>query len=136
MDPLSALGLAGNIITFVDFSWKILAEANSIYKSPTGASEEAAFLEKIVRDVNGHADALAAFPGDGQLRELANETRAIASELLNGLSMLQARTGRSRWKSFVVALKEVWGRDKTESLLKRLQMLQDRINSHLHYITT
>ena len=38
LDPLTAIGLAGNIVQFVDFSSKIVGKANKIYESVDGAS--------------------------------------------------------------------------------------------------
>lgn len=40
MDPLTALGLAGNILAFVDFTAKILKRAIEIYDSADGHSQE------------------------------------------------------------------------------------------------
>ncbi len=47
MDPLSALGLAGNIITFVQFAGALFSGAQQIRLSADGASEEIATIEDI-----------------------------------------------------------------------------------------
>ena len=47
MDPVAALGLAGNIVQFVGFSCRVLQDTKSLYKSTTGASAENDVLEVI-----------------------------------------------------------------------------------------
>jgi hypothetical protein len=40
MDLLAAVGLAGNIFTFVDIGHKVLKSANTIYSAASGATAE------------------------------------------------------------------------------------------------
>ncbi|KAF2085306.1 hypothetical protein K490DRAFT_67957 [Saccharata proteae CBS 121410] len=40
MDPVSAIGLAGNIFQFIDFAAKLFSEAQNIYESVTGLPDE------------------------------------------------------------------------------------------------
>ena len=60
MDPVAALGLAGNIVLFVDFSCKVLQDTKSLYKSTTGASADNDVLEVICRDLTDLDNALTA----------------------------------------------------------------------------
>jgi hypothetical protein len=137
MDTITALGVAGNVVTFVDFAWAVLTEARTIYKSSDGASDEAGFLDTLVSDMRRQHDALISDPtAPKDLLKLVEKSKYIASELLKALTELQAQPKRSKWKSFVAALKEVWGKNKTESLLNRLLNLQSQINSHLISATT
>jgi hypothetical protein len=132
MDPITALGIAGNVVTFVDFAWTVLSEARTIYRSSDGASDEAGFLDTLVSDVRRQHNGLISDPtAPKDLLTLIDKSKRIASELLKALADLQAQPKRSKWKSFVAALKEVWGKNKTESLLNRLLNLQGQINSHL-----
>jgi hypothetical protein len=132
-----ALGVAGNVIAFVDFLWTILSEARGIYKSPAGESDQARFIDMLVSDVDRQNEALLRIPRgmeNGKLKDLVKESRAISNEIVSGASVL--KKSRSRWRCFLAALKEVWGRGKTDGLMRRLGMLQSQITTHLVAIMT
>lgn len=40
MDPLSSLGVAGNVIQFIDFGIKLVSRFKQIYRSADGALQE------------------------------------------------------------------------------------------------
>jgi hypothetical protein len=40
MDPISILGLAANILQFIDYGTQLLSGTQEIYRSATGASSE------------------------------------------------------------------------------------------------
>ena len=50
MDPLTALGLAGNIITFIDFSQKLFSKTQQIYRAADGFSADQRNLNNQLRD--------------------------------------------------------------------------------------
>ena len=116
--------------------WTILTEAREIYKSPSGHDEESRFLEILLGDIHSqHARLLDLPQASDELRALLREGRSILDEVELGISAVKTQK-RSRWKSFVSALKAVWGRDKIEGLMKRLGRLQSQVNAHLLYMTT
>ncbi|KAK1955985.1 hypothetical protein LY78DRAFT_663887 [Colletotrichum sublineola] len=51
MDPITALSLASNIISFIDFGTKLLHGTKNIYDK--GFLEENATLEVVARQMNG-----------------------------------------------------------------------------------
>jgi hypothetical protein len=136
-DPFAALGLAGNIITFVDFTWKLLSGAHSIYRSHSGTSESNELLQIIARDVSSLSNAVlieeSSFK-DLDLYGLATETRRVADEILNALEKLKVHGGKSRWKSLKAALKDVWSREEIENLEQRLSKLQAQVTAHVQQL--
>jgi hypothetical protein len=44
MDPLTAIGLAGNILAFIDFGTKLVTAAYEVYESKEGATKARSFL--------------------------------------------------------------------------------------------
>ncbi|KAK8074348.1 hypothetical protein PG994_005247 [Apiospora phragmitis] len=56
MEALAALGLASNVVSFVDFSWKLLTGANAIYASGSGVADDVQFLDSIIRDAQRHGN--------------------------------------------------------------------------------
>ncbi len=51
MDPLTALGLASNVLQFVDFVAKLVSTGVEVAGSVQGASEETVDLEKIYKSL-------------------------------------------------------------------------------------
>jgi hypothetical protein len=51
MDPITAIGLASSILTFIDFAGKIVSGTYEILHSETGATAENAHVETIVKDL-------------------------------------------------------------------------------------
>ena len=47
LDPMAALGLAGNIVQFVDFSIKLVGKVHEIHKSVDGALAENLDIEIV-----------------------------------------------------------------------------------------
>jgi hypothetical protein len=52
LDPFSALGVAANVVQFIDFGSKLISESHEIYKSATGTSTGMVELEMIYVDLN------------------------------------------------------------------------------------
>jgi hypothetical protein len=84
MEPLSAIGLAGNIIQFVDFGTKFVSVAAEIYKSSTGSLQENEELALIVRDLEQQSSTISSAletSGDPLIGQLLASCKTIASEL-------------------------------------------------------
>jgi ABC-type Fe3+/spermidine/putrescine transport system ATPase subunit len=141
MDPLVAAGLVGNIITFVDFSAKVLSRARQLYESANGAIEENDELESLTKNLREFADRiqrdLTQIPQKGHFRaglnretvlnNLSQQCIQVADELLESLDSIKVKgDGRTR-KSAVQAVKTVWKQDHIDSLQRRL----DRISKQL-----
>ena len=114
--PLSALGVAGNIVQFVDFSCKLIRKSSDIYHSANAENTE---LDKIGRFLRGFNSDLASSllsleTHELVLRDLASSCRIVAQELLSTIG--QVKGPLSRGKSSCQALKAVWGRDKVHQL--------------------
>jgi hypothetical protein len=133
MDPLSALGVASNILAVVEFAWTLLTEARAIHKSPDGATTDVVFVETIVHDIC-HLDGTLSIstPTDNdELRGLVEQSQEITKELLVALEDIKISSERSRWKSLSAAFKGVWGKDKLKHLVLKLQIIQKNIARHI-----
>jgi hypothetical protein len=51
MDPITALGVAGTIVQFVDFGIRVVSKSNKIYHSGDGSLAENYDLEKVANDL-------------------------------------------------------------------------------------
>lgn len=130
MEALAALGLASNIISFVDFTWKLLAGANEIYASGSGIAGDVQFLDTVTKDVQHHAErVVAAQTSTPQLRNLARQCDEVAQELLSSIEKMRAKGGNTRWISFLAALKGVHSQKKIDQLTDKISKIQARMSA-------
>lgn len=131
-DPLTSLGLASRLIQFVDFSCKLFQGTRSIYKSATGSSEENSSLHFIVADVQRLSQGIEASESHPEdLRRLAIEIKRLSEELLGALEELRLKEKKTKWKSFQLAMREVWNKQKLTGMSDRLSRLQAQLNAHI-----
>lgn len=124
MDPVSAIGLASAIITFVEFSWTLVKGTGDIYKSPTGYSRENASigtviadLEEVTRSIN--TDIRGRDKHENALVVLAEQCESLSKELLQALGKLK-KTGDSKREALKLALKSMRKEKEIASIEKRL----------------
>src|SRR4051794_16222482 len=111
MDPFTAIGLAGTILTFVDVGVKVLGAARKMRASASGATDENESLASMSLRFNAALAAidskLSASPMNKQemaLDELAKECRGVSDELLALLGELKAK----RPDSTASSLRAAW----------------------------
>lgn len=51
IDPLTAIGLAGNIVQFIDFGTKIVSKARDIHTSAVGATRDVSDLNHVTEEL-------------------------------------------------------------------------------------
>lgn len=135
VDPLTCLALAGNIIQFIDFTWKLLSESRAIYHSTTGSSDDHVVLGSIVRALHPLvANLTISTTASDQLKEIATTCQEISAKLLKAVDTLEVEGQNNRWKSFVLALKSVWKKDQITQLTVQLEMAQRQLNTHLLFM--
>jgi hypothetical protein len=130
MEALAAVGLAGNIVQFIDFSCKLFDQANSIYHSQSGASKGAQDLETITESLLGLSARLEKSlenqyrrgnPNAQQkLKILAKGCRDTAKELVTVLQSVRAKSAGSKWHSFRASLAGLLKESEINDLEKRL----------------
>jgi nucleotidyltransferase/DNA polymerase involved in DNA repair len=143
MAELAALGLAGNIITFIDFGVKLFREGQQIYASASGTTEEQTELEAITTDIKLLAqklqpslNATATLTRDeSELRRLAQGCEELTEDLLKVLRKLRGHNGGNRkWESFKQALGRVLKEKEIRNLEERLARYQNQIGQRLIYL--
>ncbi|KAH0536562.1 hypothetical protein FGG08_006570 [Glutinoglossum americanum] len=143
MAELAALGLAGNIVQFVDFGIKLFSEGWELYKSTQGICIEGHELEIVTVDLKRLTGDLrsttllslhAKSPStdDIRLRELAGSCGELADELLKLLDDLKVKgLYHRKWKSFKQALNHARKQKKIKNLEERLKKFQEQIGIRL-----
>ncbi|KAH0543515.1 hypothetical protein FGG08_002183 [Glutinoglossum americanum] len=136
MDPLAAAGLAGNIITFVDFVTKVLSRARQLSESASGATAENDELESLTKNLKTLADSTRRRPSEMPqdhfhlnitsetiLDNLSQQCIQVADELLETLDSVKVKgDGRTR-NNAVQAVKTVWKQDHIDALQRRLDRI-------------
>jgi hypothetical protein len=132
IDPITALGLASNVVQVVDFAAKLIGESQKIYKSVSSASEDHIILDTVACDIHRLCDSITVPEGcSDTLKQLTDDTKRISQELLGVLEKLTVKGQKTRWKSFVVAVRGVLGQEEIDSLARRLSRLQGQLNTHI-----
>ena len=127
-EALVALGVAANVVQFIDFGGRILSEGYRLQKCKGVSPSKNEELESIALDLQKLHDELqcpenktyqAPTPNDIQLQRLAEQCRDVCLELLAALEKMKT-VESGKWRSFRVALKTVWGESRIKSLQVRL----------------
>ena len=136
MDPLSALGLAGNVMTFIDFASRLINGSLELYHSTDGATASHRVLEDVTRDLGDlcdsltptQSDALGSGPSDSEIELLPflGPCKALGHELLTVLEGLKIHGRRKAWKSARQALKSVWKANKIKSYQNQLDLYRSQ----------
>lgn len=142
MDPLTALGLASNVIQIVDVSTRIVSKGQSIYKSADGTLAENVDAEAVATDLNllntklqhsleaSKCTELLSHD-DKSLMVLCGKCSALSNELLWKLNKLKVTGKHRKWKSARQALKSVAGKDDVQRFANRLAVYREEINFNI-----
>lgn len=136
MDPFAAIGLAGNIITFLEFGYNVLSKAREIQNSGRGISSSNQALASMTQRLQDVASSLS---GNGttaiseSLAQLVAECHKTSQDLLNMLEKLRASSPASTRSSLRAAFREMSGKKKNEvhELEKRLDRCRQQLNLEL-----
>ena len=133
LESLAALGLAANIVQFVEFGSKLFSESRALYKASDKPVEESVELEIISKALKSLSDDLGAIPSSttpqpqAELLPLAKRCQTIADELLVALNELHVKGANGKWRCFRSSLKRIWKSREIENMARRL----DSICGHL-----
>jgi hypothetical protein len=151
MEALVAVGLASNVVQFVDFAGKIISQTIRIYrekpKDTDGDDDEEethySHLEAITSDLERFnanlkrsmvsGDGLQAHElssSDREILRMCGECNKITGSLLTALGKLRG-TKKKLWSSFASALKTVWSESEIQALRQTLDSYRQQITLHV-----
>ena len=141
MDPLTAIGLASNILSFIDFGFEVVSIAKDIHGSPTGKSEDGRNIEAVVKQMRAFS-ALLQPPDDAQLAggdkalcALATECSGVSDEILRLLEKIRPKDPKSKSSSLAAAFKTKWYEGELRKLGERLDHSRAQLTLQLDYLT-
>jgi hypothetical protein len=139
MDPISAFGLAVNIIALVDFVGRVISYSSDAYKSSDGKIPENSELRNVterLRQLNKDVDQrIKTRREDGselseseyKQEQLGLQCQSVAAELIQVLDTIQGQGSQTRWSSARQAILTIWNKEKIENLEKRLDRFRQEL---------
>ncbi|KAL5381575.1 hypothetical protein DPSP01_007027 [Paraphaeosphaeria sporulosa] len=139
LETLAAVGLAGNIFQFIDFTGKLFNTAVKIYQSQDGATREAESDEDIAWSLQQSCEKLNAGINSIQENKLATQTtrtslvtlatncKAAAEEMIVALEALKSKKPGSKWKSLKAALATAWKESDLEAMRRKLDTYRSQL---------
>ncbi|KAI1800955.1 hypothetical protein F4811DRAFT_564394 [Daldinia bambusicola] len=138
MDPFAAIGLAGNIVTFVDFGFKLIFTAKNIYKSESGSStdnEDLSFMTQRLQQLTGELKGARSVGSSSQqnvrLCEVAIECEGVSVELATLFDKLKVKNPKSKRHALKAAARNWWKGDQKSELEKRLDRCKQQLSLEL-----
>jgi hypothetical protein len=135
IEALEAIGIAGNIIQFIDFAARLISTAFEIHASATGNSREFEEVDAVTTHLRVQLSILTqAFNSsqDYELKNLLQSSMDVASEL----SSLVEGKGRSKGRvdSILKAMSALRNREKVSGLEGRVNRIRNGILTHLNVL--
>jgi hypothetical protein len=135
MDPFAAIGLAGNIIAFLDFGFKLLSKSKDIYASASGAlarHEDLALMtdnfRSMAKTIQISIPSSSVTSEELALHRLAGECEVASTDLIKLLDELKAKNPRSKRESLSAAFREWRRRDKVKEVESKLDQCRQQLN--------
>ncbi|KAF2997486.1 hypothetical protein E8E14_005111 [Neopestalotiopsis sp. 37M] len=126
MDPMSALGIASAITTFIDFSWSLVTGTIEVHRNGAVNDDQdigtiVSDLESIIHDLRKQGPGLTR--AEKSVANLSEQCLATSQEIQNLLQPLMVRscTKRTIWKSVKAQWTIMTGKEKIDELTSKLQ---------------
>ena len=138
MDPVTALGVAGNVITLVELGAKIFSTSREVFQK--GQVEEYFDLELVVKNIRNISQDLEASLQSTEssaksaqseheviLRRLAERIQEICQEISQVLTKIHIKGRQNKWSSLRAAIRTIWNEDRINALRKRLDEIRQEL---------
>jgi hypothetical protein len=132
MEAIAAVSFAANVLQFIEYSHGLISEASEAYQSLSGTSAENVELELVTRSLRDLSSKISNQDGlvqDNGIKQIAESTRVVSTELLSTLDKLRIRDGPHRkWRTLRHAIESVWKRQKIVQMQTRLENLRNQLS--------
>lgn len=142
MDPVTAIGLASGILSFITFSSKLISGAIKIHDAVDGHLAENRSRQLVIQEMKKFNARLLA-PNDstlvGQdkgLCALATECQTLASDLIALLERIKPKNHKSKAQSLWSALKNVIHEKEKIDLEQRLDRCRSQLELQITFLTS
>lgn len=141
MDPLTAIGLASNILSFIDFSVSLFKSAKEVHDSTNGTLDDNRSRETVVREMEQLSSQLLTCQaanhsgGNEALENLARECHYTSVQLISLLQKIKPKDAGSKCDSILSALRnKLYDKDR-EDLEARLAQYRSQLELQLSFLS-
>ncbi|KAJ5693377.1 hypothetical protein N7462_002800 [Penicillium macrosclerotiorum] len=132
MDPVTAISIAGNVLAFIDLSYKVISGVNEVLSTASGMTPENEHLGVLVQDLNLITrnlvtDAPARTENEKQLCALAANCHELSGELYQLLRRLRVGDSKSKWEGLRVKWQSLRKEKEIDSIERKLNGYQSQI---------
>ncbi|KAF2795864.1 hypothetical protein K505DRAFT_373641 [Melanomma pulvis-pyrius CBS 109.77] len=138
LEAFAALSLTANIVQFIDFGGKLFSKARQVHHSKDGFSKDHADLESATKSLKQLMQHLSSSTttitiadnishDEEELIRLAKDCIGLADELIQLLEKVRGTGRRTKWESFVQAIRMVWNEKDIDHVKDRLNQYQTRM---------
>ena len=154
LDPITALGVAGNVVQFVDFGFKLVTNGIELYRNQnliqhTQIREQArllrgfnSLLEQSLQKIRADhltKDSMRDRPVSAEKHDAVSQLLSLAlnycngciEELLSAIDKLTVSGPHAKWQSFRHALRSILGESGLETTTQRLSQAQQNVTLFL-----
>lgn len=143
MEAAAALGIAGNVVQFLDFSQKLSKTILEIWKSTKGIAKSSehteiaaqTFLESldcVSNDLCEYRGFLSQQNnGNGPIQSVIDGCRELADDLINHIDKLRVTGQPRKWKSIAAAMKTLWQEQELLVLEGKLSKLRNELETRV-----
>lgn len=130
METIAAVGLAVNVVQFIDFTCRLFSKSTQLCRSSQGVPVENIDVESATNDLVLLNERLGAATttGNKELEDLCQSCRAVAHELLEALDQVKVKGQQQGWASMRKAIRSVWSKGKIAELERRLARFREELN--------
>ena len=125
----ASIGLASNVLQFIDFGTRFVMKAWKIYHDGQGAGDNILDLLATTKDLESAVTALTSEPGtaDSGMHEICVSCSEVASQLLTSLRELAAPEQPGKREALKAAFKRLWKQQDIENLKRRLDGFREQL---------
>ncbi|KAK1958564.1 hypothetical protein LY78DRAFT_697091 [Colletotrichum sublineola] len=131
MDPVSALGLASSILTFLDIGYKVVSGIlQNVNKEQTSRNENiSAVVGDLHNSIAAFSSPVSSTPSDHELalEEISVKCQALSTQLLNLLQTLKVGQPGMSWDAVRIALRQIRKTSEIKELQSRLVEYRSQI---------
>lgn len=137
LEALAAVGLASNIVQFVQFGCEVISTTLNLDNSADKVANRHNEIQVIAKSLKEHCVALTTAQTSNQsLRDLAKHSSDVANELASTVAKINkdvtnGNSTKSRYRRFLQASKSIIKRGDIAKLQSRLESLRDQLELHL-----
>ena len=139
MEALAAIGLASNVVQFLEFVGKVISGGIEAHNATDGANATVRTLATVTADLNGlcekltqpHREQQTPTASDVALDTLVQSCKQLGQDLIKTLEGLKVNDHHKTWSSVCQALKSAWKTREIERYEARLEAYRSQIVMHL-----